>query len=266
MLVRVLLLSALGGVLRLEAHPEIETALERLNAQIAAAPGDADLYLERGELYAKHSDWLAAEANYLVAAEFAPRHPGIARARGALALATGNPAAARVFLDAALADQPGDATARVLRARALTALPDRRAAVADYDAAIALVAAPAPELLLERAALLDPPEALRSLDEGLARIGPAMSLHLRALALEESLGRIDAAVARLERIAAQSERKETWLKLQGDVLARAGRPGEARRAYAAALSAVSDLPAWLRESPECVRLARELARLAAPAP
>ena len=88
------------------AHPEIEEALTRINSQIAAAPADAMLYLERGELYAKHEEWVSAEANYLRAAELAPRNPQLARARGALALATGQAAEARGFFDAALRASP----------------------------------------------------------------------------------------------------------------------------------------------------------------
>ena len=49
------------------AHPEIQDALERLTTALAATPNEASLYLERGELYARHDDWPAAEANYLAA-------------------------------------------------------------------------------------------------------------------------------------------------------------------------------------------------------
>ena len=242
----------------LHAHPEIEQALTRINAELTAAPHNAELYLERGELYARHGEWVSADANYLRAAELAPDHPRLARARGALELATGQPREARKLLDAALARAPRDAEALVLRSRAHAASGNSGAAVGDLDRAIALVSAPSPELFLERAALLPAAEAVRSLDAAVQRIGPVMSLHLRALALEESLGRIDAAVARLDRIAQQSERKEAWLKQRGDLLRRAGREREARDAYASALAAIGALPGWLRESPDTVRLAAEL--------
>ena len=245
----------------LSAHPEIEAALLRLNARIAATPQDPSLYLERGELYSRHDDWVAAEANYLIAVEFAPHLPGLARARGALALAAREPAEARLHLNAALALEPADAASLVLRARAHAALDDRAAAVADYDAALALLAAPAPDLFLERAALLEAPAAIESLEHAIAQIGPAIALQLRTLALEQSLGRIDAAAARLERIAAQSERQETWHKQRGDLLRQAGRHREARAAYSAALAALAAQPVWLRESPESRQLASELARL-----
>ncbi len=253
------LLSAVGG----RAHPEIERALVRLNAEIAASPGNPAHYLTRGELYAKHEAWDLAEANFLLAAELAPTHPGLARARGALALAQREPRAARELLDAALARDPRDATALVLRARAHVALGARPAAVTDLDAALSAIAAPPPELFLERAALLPPADALRGLDAAIARVGPSISLQLRAITLEESLGRIDAAAGRLTAIAAQSERPEMWLKRRGDLLARARRLPEAHAAYAAALAAIAALPDWLRAAPGTAELAAELQQLTA---
>lgn len=243
------------------AHPEIEAALARLNADIAARPTDAALYLERGELYARHDDPVAAEANYLRAAELAPDLPRLNVARGALELAGGRPAEARRLLDPVIARFPQDVEARVLRARTLAALKEPAAAVADFTAALTAAASPSPDLYLERAALLAPAAAIASLDEGIARLGPTLALQLRAMALEESLGRIDAAAARITRVAAQSERKESWLKRRGDLFARAGRPREARASYGEALARISDLPDWLRVSPEVKQLADELLRL-----
>ena len=246
---------------RVSGHPEIEAGLARLNAAIAAAPADAALYLERGELYAKHHDWLAAEANYLRAAELSPSLPRLDRSRGALALATGDHAQARALFDRALRADPADGEALVLRARTHVAAGDTTAAVRDLDAAIASIAHPPPELFLERAALLPPAAALRSLDAAIARLGPAHVLMLRALELEEASGQIDAALARLDRLAGRSEGREAWLKRRGDLLARAGRPREARDAYAAALAAVTALPDWLRASPATASLESELRRL-----
>lgn len=257
-------LCALAGATPLRAHPEIEAALARLNARLAAAPADASGYLERGELYLRHEDWTAAEANFLVAAEHAPALPRLARARGALALARHEPAAARAFLDAALARDPGDHEARALRARAAVAAGDVAAAARDYAAVTDALPAPPPELVLAHVALLPPEAALERLEQMMARIGPVLVLQLRALELEEATGRIDAALARLDREAGAGERKEGWLRRRGDLLARHGRTDEARRAYAAALAAAEALPDWLRASPETRRLISELRFAATP--
>ncbi len=243
------------------AHPEIEDALNRLNAVIAAQPRVADHYVERGALYARHEEWVVAEANYLRAAELAPQHPRLPQLCGALALATGRAAEARAHLDTAFARDPKNPELLVLRARAKAALADRTGAVADLNAALALNIAAPPELYLERARLLSTAEALPSLEEGLARLGPAITLEIAALALEESLGRIDSAVDRIDRLTEDSERKESWLKRRGDLLVRAGRIAEARTSYVSALAAIQALPDWLRASPDAQQLAAELKRL-----
>jgi tetratricopeptide (TPR) repeat protein len=258
----VIALIASLGAAGLHAHPEIEAALTRLNTEIAAAPAAAGLYLERGELYAKHQEWVSAEANYLRAAELSPSLPRLDCARGSLAFATGSLREARTHFDRALALNPDDAEAFILRARVRVKLSDQAGARSDFEAGLQRVANPRPELFLERAALLPPLAAIQSLNVAIARIGPIHTLQLRALELEEKAGLIDAALARLEIIAAHSERKERWLKHRGDVLARAGRARESREAYAAALAAIAALPVWLRDSPDAVRLSLELTQLA----
>jgi predicted Zn-dependent protease len=255
------LILSLAAPACVRAHPEIEDALNRLNALISAQPSVADHYVQRGELYARHEEWIVAEANYLHAAELAPQHPRLPQLCGALALATGRAGEARAHLDIAFARDPKNPEVLVLRARAKAALADRTGAVADFNAAFALNIAAPPELYLERAKILPPAEALQSLDEGLSRLGPAITLQIAALTLEESLGRIDSALGRIDRLAADSERKESWLKRRGDLLLRSGRSAEARASYVAALVAIQALPDWLRSSPDAQQLAAELTRL-----
>ncbi|MBA2646756.1 MAG: tetratricopeptide repeat protein, partial [Pyrinomonadaceae bacterium] len=69
-----------------------------------------------------------------------------------------------------------------------------------------------------------------------------ITLQLAALDLELAQKRYDRALTRLERIAAQSPRKETWLARRGEILEQAGRKTEAHAAYAAALAAIETLP------------------------
>ena len=96
--------------------------------------------------------------------------------------------------------------------------------------------------------------ALQGLDEGLERLGQPITLLLYAIDLELELGRHDAALARLDRIASRADRKETWLVRRGEILEQAGRPAEARAAYVAAIEAVQALPATRRGTRAVSRL------------
>jgi predicted Zn-dependent protease len=249
---------------RSEAHPEDSAERARVNALIAAEPDNADLYLRRAAQSAEHGEWSAAEPDLQRARELAPASERVRVTTGRIYLAADRLREAGEQLDAALALAPRNAEALVLQARVRSRLGQIAAAHADYSRAIDLLAEPSPGLFLERAALpISSLAALRGIDEGIARLGPAAPLLERALALELRLGRTEAALARLDALAAGAERKEVFLKRRGDILAVAGRAVEARAAYASALAAIAALPAWLRESPEVAQLGRELTRLAA---
>jgi predicted negative regulator of RcsB-dependent stress response len=89
---------------------------------------------------------------------------------------------------------------------------------------------------------------LRGLDEGINRLGPVVTLQLAAIDLEVGRKNYEAALTRLNQIAAQSERKEAWLVRRGDILKLAGRDDEARAAFNAALLAIESLPPAHRQS------------------
>ena len=107
---------------------------------------------------------------------------------------------------------------------------------------------PEPDYYLERARELAAAgnehldEAVRGLDEGVRLLGPIVSLQLPAIDLDLELGLYDAALARLDTIAAQSPRKEGWLARRAAILEKAGRPAEARAACTEALAAIAGLP------------------------
>ncbi len=86
-------------------------------------------------------------------------------------------------------------------------------------------------------------EAVRGLDEGIQKLGPAITLQLYAIDLELKKNQFDAALIRLEQITAKASRKETWLARRGDIQEKAGRVDQALVAYASALEAIQKLPA-----------------------
>ena len=121
--------------------------------------------------------------------------------------------------------------------------------------------APRPEHVIERhSALLargKPAEAVRALDEGIARLGPLPSLALPAVDLEIGLQRWDSALARLDALLRQAPNNAAWMARRADVLERAGRFDEARAERARALQQI-DARSPNRVSAARTTLARQL--------
>jgi len=242
---------AVAGVA--SAHGDLHESIVAVTAEIEKSPQDGALYLRRAMLHAAHEDVRPAEADFARAEALKADASAIWLGRGRLQLAVGRLAEARATLDQLLAREPHHVEALVTRARARARLRDAEAAAADFTAAIAASGHPEPEYFLERAevrASMEPPryeEAIRSLDDGLKRLGEGvLTLQLAAIDLEVEAGRIEAALSRIDRVAATAVRKESWLTRRGDLLAGAGRTDEARRAYEQALAALAILPARAR--------------------
>ena len=160
---------------------------------------------------------------------------------------------AKVKLDHFLTLQPAHYEGLITRARVLAKLGDRIDAAKDFTQALSLSSASEPELYLERAGVLGADvrqlgEALRGLDEGINKLGPVVTLQLAAIDLELRRKNYDGALVRLDQIAAQSQRKESWLVRRGEILKLAGRNEEARTAFNAALTAIESLPPPHRQS------------------
>lgn len=234
------------------AHEELDLQIARVTKDIEARPDRAELHLKRGELHRLHEDWAAAKADFDRAEKLDPGLAAVDLARGRMWLGIGDPKEARKCLDRVLAREPGRPDALVERARALVRLGQRAAAVEDYTRAVSTPAPSDPEIFLERSQAQSADgrveEALRGLDEGIRRLGPLVTLQLAAIDLELGAKRTDAALARLDSIAAKSERKDPWLARRGEILREAGRRDEAREAFRGALKAVESLPPFRRQA------------------
>jgi predicted Zn-dependent protease len=233
------------------AHEDIQKQIDDLDRRIEADPGEADLYLRRAELRRVHRDWDAARADYRKAKRLDPALDIVDLCLGRLYLEEGRAKKAEAEIDRYLARRPTVAEGYLVRARARAALGRRQEAVDDYRRSLSLPAPrpPSPDTYIELARLLEdsgeggPAAALRAIDEGIATLGPIVTLQMPAIELEISLGRFEDALRRVEIIAAQAGRKEIWFLKRAAILRRAGRDGDAARAYEEALRAIADLPA-----------------------
>jgi predicted Zn-dependent protease len=239
-------LTLLFPLLPLSAHPDPSHTLEHLEEHLAETPDD----------------------------------PALLRQKADLLLSTGHPALARPVVDRLLAkgkDRPEDLLleARTLHAEKNPAAPakatalvtahprfvpgwlflarledgqgHRDAAIDAMRRALDLSPKPSPSDVLACAAWLaergDRTDAVAVIDQGLAKLGVLAGLHQQAIVLEVELGRPDAALRRLDALAARF-RPSVELSLQrADILEMAGRFKEAAAACDTALALLEASPA-----------------------
>jgi predicted Zn-dependent protease len=248
-------------------HVALDHQLADLTRRIERDPRDASLYLRRGELHRARGEWSAAEADYLRAREIAPGLVAVDLCLGRMYLESEKPGPAKEALDRFLVARPEHAEGHALRARALGRLGQKTEAAAGYTRALALLRdAEHPrkvDYYLERAQLLAGEggpgleQALRGLDEGMSALGPLVTLQLSAIDLELRAGRPEAALARLDSIAATFGRREAWLVRRAKILEQCGRLDEARDALEDALARIRALPASRRGAPAVRRIESE---------
>lgn len=229
-------------------HEGLDAQIATVSERIRADPFDARLYLGRAQLHHLHGEPEAALADLDRAEGLDPALEGVAVARGRVLLDLGRPDRASAAIAPYLEGHPDATDALELRARIAAREGRHHDAERDWSRVIAAMRDPTPDPFLAcaraaRAQGLDHlPHALCILDEGLERLGDSPVLELFAIELELERGAYDAALARLEHIAARSARQERWLVQRADILVLAGRPEAARGAYRSALEAIDRLP------------------------
>ncbi len=244
------------------AHGPLHEQIQRLTKEISQFPDSADLYLQRGELHRRHQDWNAALADYDSAEILLPRLTVVDLCRGKMFLDAQLPENAKEATERFLLKLPNDAEGLLTRGRALVLLGLHSPAANDFTRAIENLEMPQPEVYFERSQALAAAgrliEALHGIDEGIKRLGEIVTLQVYAIDLEIKLKCYDAAIARVEKVASQSARKEKWLARRGEILQMAGRNDEAREVFQAALREIESLSARHRNTKAVIDLEKRI--------
>lgn len=283
------LVAATAPARQASAHGDLHSQIEQVSrnlaeerARPAGPPGSAEahardherakLCLERAELYRIHKEWKKAARDYDCATRHDPDLGAITLGRAQMLFESGAPAQARPLLESFLADHVDHSQALFLQAQVLLKLGEGIRAVRFLDRALARHPQPEPDHYLARADILARlgrgllPRAVAGLDEGIKRLGPIVALDERAIDLELRLGNTDAALARIDRQASLSGRRDLWFARRADVLANRGDADGARLAHEEALRAFRSLPRHLQARPSSRALELHLtSALAAPA-
>ena len=230
-----LALSMVLAVTPCHGHGGFHEEIARCNERIAAEPGNAEHWFQRGRLDCLHGDWMRALMDLDTVERLAPGKYPVDLVRSQAWLAGGKLPQAKTALDAFVEAQPEVAEGFVTRARLMVRLEQADAAAADFQKGLAITESPEPDLYVETADALVmakcPEKAVRTLDAGMVKLGVIASLAEKALALERSLGHYEAALSRIAVMQQAAPRPEPWMAKRADVLAQAGRRDEARLAW-----------------------------------
>jgi tetratricopeptide (TPR) repeat protein len=260
----VLACAALAFPPSIRAHGSFHDRIERANRDIESHPLDPEPYLERARILRAHGDFAESLADIDRAEALAPTLADVPYDRGRTLLEAGRYAEADIALGRFLEGAPEHPDAHAARAHARLQLGRPLEAARDLDAAVEFQPVALPERYLDRAEAFAQAgdehlaEAIEGLDAGLARLGAVLALERAAIELEVRRGAFDAAIARIDRVAAHSARKEAWFDRRGDIELQAGRDADAQRSYQRALAEIERLPPQRRRTPLTQRLEAKL--------
>ncbi len=228
------------------AHLPTSEQIQVLETSQAGHPDDPELLLQRSaiERSAGHPKAAATAARRALRLGATP-----SRARLALAYAlldADDAKLALATLETALDQAPGDPTLIRARGQARRARGDFAGAARDLAAALDSTAQPSPDDILEamsvHVASGNEPGALAVADRIYMRRGAIASIELVAIRLEQKAGRNAAALARLDRLLAQSPRHLGWLAQRAAILDSLDRGDEAVRSRERALAILRERP------------------------
>lgn len=157
-----------------------DARIRTLNKLIVADPADARLLVRRGELHRQIGHLEKAFRDLDAARRLAPKLSEVHLVRALAFVDARRPRAALGAVDCFLAKHPKHSYATLTRARLLRTLGRGREAVRAFDRVVQLTSRPEPEHFLEQAmahaAVGDRPGARASVQRGLDRLGPVVSL------------------------------------------------------------------------------------------
>lgn len=241
-----------SGTQRAWAHGSYHDAVAAVDAELASARTDSELWHRRARLHLEHGEWTLALVDLERAERLAPARDDSDWLRGqALALA-GQPAAALVALNAFLQQHPDHAGARLSRARLRLQHGQPQAALDDYRAALR-EEADAETVLEVATALVRQQQFTQAADllaQHLERLGDVPFLLRMALDVELRLGRHEAALARVAALQRCAPRPEPWMARRAEIHDAAGHPREALAAWRALHDHLQRLPNLERGLPE----------------
>ncbi|MDC1287838.1 hypothetical protein N8198_08125 [Gammaproteobacteria bacterium] len=260
------LVVTLIAALPVAAHGPGLDEIDAISTQITESGEQAALYAKRARVYQNNHMWTQAMSDFDRAAELDSQNSQYDLDRAQLSFEADEFLRALDFIDLFLLRHESSNEALLIRARSYRALGQYQPAVESYRQALAELStfegSPMPEWYIEYADtwLLagEKRNALRVLHQGIEQLGVLGVLQLRAAELEVDLELYDSALARIDQLLTQAQRKDLWLARRAEILSKAGRDDEAFWTYVQAYASLQSLPPRLQNLPVSIELENRL--------
>jgi Flp pilus assembly protein TadD len=235
----------------LRGHGAYHDVVADLNTRLLAAPEDHLLRLQLAKAHVEHGEWQPCLDEVATIEKLAPGQHATGSLVGRSLAGLGRSQEALGVLDAHLAQNPDDQSARVARARVRLKLGQVAGGLEDYRAALMTPATA--ELYVETCEALrrngEGRAALAVAEEGLKACRADPAILLCAVECAAEVGEVDAALVHLDQLQRVWPRPEPWMQRKAELLGEAGRATEARAAWRTLYDHLLALPNLERAQP-----------------
>ncbi len=236
-------------------HGDTHEQIEVLDALLKQNPDHVASLLERADIYRRHREFDEALEDLNRVRLLSPTSSTVHYLTGLTLLEQGKFNEAETALQIYIGRSPNSPRGHLALAKVFAQQERHLDAALAYELAIQNQSTPTPDHYLARAhAYMGAGEpylsqALEGLEEGIALMGPLLIFQRLAIDIEIIQGNHQSAIARVDMILKNVDRKETWLVRKAKLLASIGRKQEAKQQFLLAERAIELLPKRIRTSP-----------------
>lgn len=183
------------------SHGDLDLRIREKSNQIASDPLDSDLYLERGELYLLHEEFLKATLDFTFCVDHNLVNTRVLLGMSKSLLYINHPDSALVFVDRVLSFDENNLSALEWKGTVMSRLEKYCDAAQTLERLISISEHPSPTLFLEAAKDWEScrekgnsQNAIRILEEGIKRIGTIGVIQQQLISAYKHLGKYDEAI------------------------------------------------------------------------
>ncbi len=231
------------------SHGDLDLRIKEMSNQIASDPLNQDLYLNRGELYLLHEEFLKARLDFAFCLDHKPDNIRVLLGMSKSLLYLNSPDSALQYVDRALALEENNLPALELKGNVLSRLGKYCAAAHTLEQLISLAERPSPALFLEASKDWQScsengssQKEIHLLEEGIKRIGSIGVIQQQLVSAYRLSGRYEEAIQLQSSIIEQSNLKIRPYFERAQLYIEMHSPEKAIEDFIMSLSLIDQLP------------------------